>query len=188
MELLEWQVDFGGIGNLYLQKYYEELCERYHDETQKQIVCYPLYDEWVNLTNKETLELMNEYFSQYFNDGEEVTLDERLLRDFAENFFNNKIKEHQEVKQNTGLTKRREAELRYLPNYVYDKKTDTLIECSYGSHYEAIRTILAKAFNTSKNRLYWDYQNECDEYIAKNIILKGQYNNKNHYMMSYMRY
>lgn len=169
MEQIKWQIDIGGIGNLYLQKYYEELCEKYDDRLEKQIICYPLYDEWISLTNEKTLELMNEYFSQHFN-------------------FNNKIKEHQEVKQKTGITKRREAELKYLPSYVYDKETDTLIECSYGSHYEAIRIVLSQVFMTNKSNLYWDYQEECDEYIAKNIILKGQYNHKDRYMMSYMRY
>lgn len=183
MEELEWQVDFGGIGNLYLQKYYEELCEKYDNETQNQIVCYPLYDEWVNLTNKATLELMNEYFSQYFNDGEEVTLDERLLRDFAENFFEKKKKEHEKIIQNSGITKRREMELKYLKSYVYDKKTDTLIECDFGGHYEAIRTILSKVFNTSKSRLYWDFQKESDDYIAENIIIKGQYQHKDYYQV-----
>ena len=78
--------------------------------------------------------------------------------------------------------------MKYLQSYVYDKSTDTLIECGFGGHYEAIRTILANVFNTRKSRLYWDFQKESDDYIAENIIIKGQYQHKDYYKVGKQMY
>lgn len=57
-------------------------------------------------------------------------------------------------------------------SFVYDKKSNILVECEFGNHFKGIQKILKQVFGSRYAREV--DQNVIDDYVMNNIVLEGQ--------------
>lgn len=193
------------IPHKYVQKnFYDESCDDFVEyvsdeleDTKNQIQAkcdvYPLvevYQIYRNMPDNELMGELEKYMSKQYPDADTLCIEIEDIKNFAKYLYD------QYKQTNEYADERLKNMLRLHTMYVYDARCKQIEFVRMGEHFAAVRRFVARYFLETKDGLnefdkdYLKYgevpenlYEEADDYIAKYIKMKGNFNCEESYRL-----